>query len=36
MFAIISEEGMARRGELTLPHGKVQTPCSNRAGLTAP
>ena len=32
MFAIISEEGMARRGELTLPHGKVQTPVFQPCG----
>ena len=32
MFAIISEQGMARRGELTLPHGKVQTPVFQPCG----
>ena len=32
MFELLAEDGAARRGELTLPHGKVQTPVFQAVG----
>ena len=32
MFELLAKDGAARRGELTLPHGKVQTPVFQAVG----
>ena len=32
MFEVLTQDGAARRGELTLPHGKVQTPVFQAVG----
>jgi queuine tRNA-ribosyltransferase len=32
MFEVLTQDGGARRGELTLPHGKVQTPVFQAVG----
>ena len=36
MFEVLTQDGAARRGELTLPHGKVQTPVFQALARTAP
>ena len=35
MFELLAKDSAARRGELTLSHGKVQTPVFKRLARTA-